>query len=241
MRLLHAGLSDAGRRRAGTRARHQRRRSARRALVQSLPLHRLPEHHQGGVRAAEAAKRDARGNDRRRRNSSAAPSRGSRIGRCSPARAASPPTFRSPANGTCAWCARRSRTAKSNRSTRAPRSRCRACTRCGRMPTSRTFRRSRFRLTGLEDLEPYRQPVLAKDVVRYVGEPVAVVFADDAYLAEDAAELVELAIEHLPAIAARDRATGRLRARPADRAGRPAKRLWRRRRRLPQRPRHCCA
>jgi carbon-monoxide dehydrogenase large subunit len=52
-----------------------------------------------------------------------------------------------------------------------------------------------FRLTGLKQLEPYRQPVLAKDVVRYVGEPVAVVFADNAYLAEDAAELVTLSIE----------------------------------------------
>ncbi|HEX9072189.1 MAG TPA: xanthine dehydrogenase family protein molybdopterin-binding subunit [Pseudolabrys sp.] len=52
-----------------------------------------------------------------------------------------------------------------------------------------------FRLTGLKQLEPYRQPVLAKDVVRYVGEPVAVVFADNAYLAEDAAELVALSIE----------------------------------------------
>ena len=27
-----------------------------------------------------------------------------------------------------------------------------------------------FRLTGLKALEPYRQPVLAKDVVRYVGD-----------------------------------------------------------------------
>ena len=27
---------------------------------------------------------------------------------------------------------------------------------------------------------PYRQPVLARDKVRYVGEPVAVVFAEDA-------------------------------------------------------------
>jgi carbon-monoxide dehydrogenase large subunit len=56
-----------------------------------------------------------------------------------------------------------------------------------------------FRLTGLKQLEPYRQPVLAKDVVRYVGEPVAVVFADNAYLAEDAAELVALLIESKPA------------------------------------------
>jgi CO/xanthine dehydrogenase Mo-binding subunit len=52
-----------------------------------------------------------------------------------------------------------------------------------------------FRLTGLRTLEPYRQPVLAKDVVRYVGEPVAVVFAENAYLAEDAADLIVLDIE----------------------------------------------
>src|SRR5476649_2595073 len=51
-----------------------------------------------------------------------------------------------------------------------------------------------FRLTGLKSLEPYRQPVLAKDVVRYVGEPVAAVFAENAYLAEDAADLVAIDI-----------------------------------------------
>jgi carbon-monoxide dehydrogenase large subunit len=56
-----------------------------------------------------------------------------------------------------------------------------------------------FRLTGLKSLEPYRQPVLAKDTVRYVGEPVAVVFAADQYVAEDAADLVELEIEPLRA------------------------------------------
>jgi len=56
-----------------------------------------------------------------------------------------------------------------------------------------------FRLTGLKSLEPYRQPVLAKDVVRYVGEPVAVVFAADAYIAEDAAEAVGIDIEPLRA------------------------------------------
>ncbi len=54
-----------------------------------------------------------------------------------------------------------------------------------------------FRLTGLKALEPYRQPVLAKDRVRYVGEPVAVVFAADPYVAEDAADLVALDIEPL--------------------------------------------
>jgi carbon-monoxide dehydrogenase large subunit len=57
-----------------------------------------------------------------------------------------------------------------------------------------------FRLTGLTALEPYRQSVLAKDVVRYVGEPVAAVFAADPYVAEDAADLVTLDIEALPAV-----------------------------------------
>jgi aerobic carbon-monoxide dehydrogenase large subunit len=57
-----------------------------------------------------------------------------------------------------------------------------------------------FRLTGLKALEPYRQPVLARETVRYIGEPVAVVFADDAYIAEDAADLVEVAIEPLRAV-----------------------------------------
>jgi CO/xanthine dehydrogenase Mo-binding subunit len=52
-----------------------------------------------------------------------------------------------------------------------------------------------FRLTGLSELEPYRQPILAHDTVRYVGEPVAIVFADDAYVAEDGADAVELTIE----------------------------------------------
>ena len=54
-----------------------------------------------------------------------------------------------------------------------------------------------FRPTRVKGLEPYRQHVLAKDTVRYVGEPVAAVFAEDAYSAEDAADLVELDIEPL--------------------------------------------
>ena len=47
------GFPDAGGRRAGARAGHQRRRSARRAVVESLPLHRLSEHHQGRARGGE--------------------------------------------------------------------------------------------------------------------------------------------------------------------------------------------
>ena len=52
-----------------------------------------------------------------------------------------------------------------------------------------------FRLSRVEGLEAYRQPVLAQGVVRYVGEPVALVFAEQRYVAEDAAEAVEVEIE----------------------------------------------
>ncbi len=52
-------------------------------------------------------------------------------------------------------------------------------------------------------IAPYAQPVLAYDVVRYVGEPVAVALADSPERAEDAAQAVELDIEHLPAVADR--------------------------------------
>jgi carbon-monoxide dehydrogenase large subunit len=49
-------------------------------------------------------------------------------------------------------------------------------------------------------LEPYRQPILARERVRYVGEAIAVVFAENPYLAEDAADLVTADIEVLPAV-----------------------------------------
>ncbi len=57
-----------------------------------------------------------------------------------------------------------------------------------------------FREGRIEKLEPYRQPVLATERVRYVGDPVAAVFAEDPYVAEDAADLVHLEIDELPAL-----------------------------------------
>jgi len=55
-----------------------------------------------------------------------------------------------------------------------------------------------FREGSIPALDPYRQPVLAKERVRYVGDPVAAVFAADAYTAEDAADLVTVEIDELP-------------------------------------------
>jgi aerobic carbon-monoxide dehydrogenase large subunit len=53
---------------------------------------------------------------------------------------------------------------------------------------------------GSADLSPYLQPVLAAEMVRYVGEPLAVVVGDDPYACEDAAELVDIDIADLPAV-----------------------------------------
>jgi len=55
-----------------------------------------------------------------------------------------------------------------------------------------------FREGRIPALDPYRQPVLATGTVRYVGEPVAAVFAEDPYVAEDAADLVAIEIAELP-------------------------------------------
>jgi carbon-monoxide dehydrogenase large subunit len=57
-----------------------------------------------------------------------------------------------------------------------------------------------FRLSRIESLAAYRQTILASNRVRYVGDPVAAVFATDTYVAEDAADLVALDIEEAPAV-----------------------------------------
>ena len=54
-----------------------------------------------------------------------------------------------------------------------------------------------FRDPTNEVLRPYRQPLLAGDRLRYVGEPVAAVFATDAYFAEDAADLIAIEADEL--------------------------------------------
>src|SRR5262249_47515195 len=50
-------------------------------------------------------------------------------------------------------------------------------------------------------LKPYEQPVIAHDKVRYVGEPLALVVAESAALAEDALDHIDADIEPLAAVA----------------------------------------
>ena len=58
-----------------------------------------------------------------------------------------------------------------------------------------------LRQEQLEIFRPFEQPVIAISKVRYVGEPVAVIVADTAATAEDAAEAVAIDIEELPVVA----------------------------------------
>ena len=62
------------------------------------------------------------------------------------------------------------------------------------------------RLDVLPEFKRYQQPVIADGKVRYVGEPIALVVADSAALAEDALEAIAVDIEPLPAVADRDAA-----------------------------------
>src|SRR5882762_4585375 len=57
------------------------------------------------------------------------------------------------------------------------------------------------RVPAPEGVARYLQPAIARDVVRYVGEPVALVVADDRYVAADALELIRVDYAPLPACA----------------------------------------
>src|SRR5450631_4821722 len=191
MRFLHARLLDAGGRRARARAEHQRRRFARRVVVQSVPLHRLPEHHQGRARGGQSDAREMTAKF---------------VGRSVPRLEDRPlllgqGRFAADISFPGQWTMRKIRSPVAHGKIKSV-----DATAALKLPGVHAVWTSAdvahippipFRLTGLKSLEPYRQPVLAKEFVRYVGEPVAVVFAENAYLAEDAADLVEVAIEQL--------------------------------------------
>jgi carbon-monoxide dehydrogenase large subunit len=57
-----------------------------------------------------------------------------------------------------------------------------------------------MRLQPMPEFEPFAQPVMAHDKVRYVGEALAMVLADSAAIAEDALGVIDVDIEPLPAV-----------------------------------------
>jgi carbon-monoxide dehydrogenase large subunit len=57
-----------------------------------------------------------------------------------------------------------------------------------------------IRLYPLPGLERFLQYPLARDTVRYVGDPIAVVVAESRYIAEDALDAMDVTYEPLPAV-----------------------------------------
>jgi carbon-monoxide dehydrogenase large subunit len=57
-----------------------------------------------------------------------------------------------------------------------------------------------LRLAPIEGVERFLQRPIARDKVRFVGEPIAVIVADTPELAEDALELIGVEIDTLPAV-----------------------------------------
>ncbi len=220
-----AGRQGVPRRR---RRRHRRRRSDG------------GHHHQRRIPARPRARRDAPGAGTRGgltpRMTSTQKSRGSanrssgwKTRRWSPAAASSPATSIFRTSCTCASCARLMRMAASCRSIRPRRARCRASMRCGPAADIADVPPIDFREGSIPALDPYRQPVLANGRVRYVGEPVAAVFAADPYVAEDAADLVDDGDRGTAAQSRCAGAAGRVLAGPRQRGGDHPPGLWRRR------------
>src|SRR5215831_17750067 len=54
------------------------------------------------------------------------------------------------------------------------------------------------RVPAPKGTERYLQPAIARDVVRFVGEPVALVVADDPYVARDALDRIDVVYQPLP-------------------------------------------
>jgi aerobic carbon-monoxide dehydrogenase large subunit len=57
-----------------------------------------------------------------------------------------------------------------------------------------------IRLAPIEELKRFRQPIIAHQIVRYVGEPIAIVIAETLEKAQDASEAIEVEIELLPVV-----------------------------------------
>ena len=130
-------------------------------------------------------------------------SAGARIRGSSPARRATPPTSRCPGMVHAAilrspHAHARIRSIDTSRAKTGARRRRRVHRRRHRGGASSRFRaRGWCRMPDLK-IAPYR--ALATDVVRYVGDAVAVVVAESDYQAYDALELIDVDYEPLPAV-----------------------------------------
>src|SRR5688500_8623189 len=214
MRLLHAGLPDAGGECAGAESEHRRRRAAGCTRVQPLPLHRLSEYHQGGEGCPrrDAGRRGAmsRGGDGSA-YPPAPPSSERRVLGHAVSRIEDLPlvTGRGRYAGDINYAHQ-----LHMRIVRSPKAHGRILSVDASAASTMKSVVAVWTNADIADLPPidfradknatgireFRQPALAKTYVRYIGDPVAAVFAEDPYLAEDAADQVAVEIEELPVV-----------------------------------------
>ena len=136
------------------------------------------------------------------RSISARGSRASRIRRCSPGAAGSSTTSRCRARSTPASCAAPTATPRSARSTPAPRWRMpgvHAVLTAADLPEPMRSSRIPMMLPVADNRTMRTQHCLALDEVNYAGQAVAVVIADNRHIAEDAAAMVAVDYDVLPA------------------------------------------
>ena len=198
MRLLHAGHGADREGAAGAEPGPDRRRGPGRARGQHLPLHRLRVHRRRGAARGRA---DGGGVDvGRRRHRPAEALRRTREAHRGPALPDRPRPLRR-RHRAAQHAARRVRPQRLRaRRPRLDRHRRRA--RAG--GRARRRHRRRHRRPGAADHVQLAVPVVAADRlpgaaadrVRFVGEAIAAVVADDRYIAEDAVDLV--AVEYSP-------------------------------------------
>src|SRR5690606_15676310 len=208
VRLLHAGHGDDGNRSGAERPCPQRGRYPGAVERQLLPLHRLPQHRQGGAgrrspdEGAAGMNETGIGKSVKRREDERflrgqgrytddirfhgetyayflrSPHAHARIRGIDTSTALASPSVPAAVPGECL---------KADQVGSLP---------CGWLITD---------VDGNPMREPPHPP-LAQDKVRYVGDHVAVVIAESYLQAKDAAELIEVDYEELPAVAATERA-----------------------------------
>ena len=211
MRVLHPG-DDARRRRAArTEPQPQRRRCPLGDLREHLPVHRLHEHREGDP---------SRGRDDVQPSTTAAGT-ALRARRSQSTWRARPKRSAGSATASSAWRTTGSSAAPATTSTTSTSPGCCTWRSCGARTPTRTITSidasraqalpgviavvtgelmAQHNLAWMPTLSGDTQAVLATDKVRFQGQEVAAVIADDPYVARDALELIDVDYDPLDAV-----------------------------------------
>src|SRR6516165_9814520 len=214
MRLLHAGYADRRARLPEDQSRPERGRNSRRNLGGAVPLHRLREHRQGGQgrRGGDATRGGPAGSMSegraphigrsllRREDRRLLTGRGQFIADLELPRMLHAAFVRSPVAHARIRAVDLSVAAAAAPGVALALSGAELARLLPPLPDTQLSLPSKWTSRVEHEFHNPQQPGLAHDKVRHVGEAVAVVVAESRYGAEDAAELVRLDLDPLPAV-----------------------------------------